>query len=333
MIASNGFIVVKKEKKKEERSKGGIILNISDMFDFKDEFSKKNIIKCEVVYDNPEIPFLKAGDTVLINPEKGTKALMDWDELTFIHKDQYIAKIDKDGKYIVPPDCVMVKINVEDRDSLYSKWIVRNDGTKVQLFIQPEPNKNSTQRSKVFVNIAEVVQVGSDVTGIKENDLAILDYTVDNDIDNVLYFDEDKNKYIVVNARTILHEYNEWAYGTRQSPRDVIVSAKGDIQTFSPILGILRSNKLIARFPHVFLEHKNTAVIKKSMFGITYTDHEDILERKVLSVSDESKKRYGIKENQLVVIKDIDMFDVKLKEGSIQCVLDSDVILGYDRTK
>ena len=330
MQASNDYIVVRKEATEEKRSSGGIILNVSDLFDFKDEFSKKNVIKCEVVYDNPSIPYIKAGDRILVNPQKGTKAVMDWDELNFITKDQYIAKIEKDGTYIVPPDCVMVKINVEDREALYTRWIVRNDGSKIQLFIQPDYSKDTTQRSKIFVNVGEIMQIGADVNGIEIGDVAILDYTIDNDIDNVLYFDEHKNKYVVVQAETVLHQYDEWAYATRNSPRDQKVSASGDIKTISPILGLLRNNILIARFPYVFLEHKNTLVRKESaLVGIVYEEHEYILERKVLSVSDKSRKKYGIRENQMVILQDPDMFDVQLKESKIQAIMDSDIMIGY----
>lgn len=330
MEATNEYIVVKKEKIEEKRSNGGLILNVSDQFDFGDKFSKRNVIKCEVVYDNPDIPYVKAGDRILINPQKGSKVMMDWDELNFITKDQYIAKIEKDGTYIVPPDCVMVKIKKEDRDALYSKWIVRNDGTKVQLFIQPDYSNDTTQRSKVFVNTGEIVQIGSNVSGIEIGDTAILDYTIDNDIDNVLYFDDDKNKYVVVTGTTVLHQYDEWAYATRNSPRDVRVASKGDIKIVSPILGLLRGEKLIARFPYVFLEHLPTIVRKESkLSGIVYEEHEDILERTILSVSEESQKRFGMKNNQKVILQDMDVFTVKLNDGQIDCVLDNDVMFGY----
>lgn len=330
MEATNNFIAVKKEQISEAKSKGGIILNVSDQFDFGDQFSKKNVIKCEVVYDNPGIPFLKAGDRILVNPQKGSKTVIDGDEFSFITKEQYIAKIEKDGTYVVPPDCVMVKISAEDREKLYTKWVVRNDGSKVQLFIQPDYSNDVTQRSKIFVNVAEVVQIGSSVKGIEIGDTAILDYTIDNDVDNVLYYDDDKNKFIVVQATTILHQYDEWAYATRKSPRDVKVSAKGDIQTVSPILGLIRKDKLIARFPYIFLEHLPTVVKKESaLVGIVYEEHEFILERKILSVSPESEKRYGMKENQKVILQDPDMFDINLGEGKIQAVIDNDVMLGY----
>lgn len=327
MQSMNEFLVVKKEVIEEERSAGGIILNISSVFDFQDKFSKKNVCKAEVIYANPSIPFLKSGERIVMNPNKGSKATMDWDEFTVITRDQYIAKIDKDGKYIVPPECIMIKIKEEDTQSLYTKWIVRNDGTKVQLFIQSEPDKNSTQRSKIFVSLAEVVQVGENVTGVEEQDIAILDYTVDNDLDNVLYYDEEKNKFIVVQATTILHKFDQWAYATRQSPRDVLVAKIGDIETFSPVLGLIRGDKLIARFPYVFLNHESTKVDKISESGILYTEEQQILERKVLSVSKESELRHSIiKEGKTVIVQDIDVFSVQLKDSKIDCIIDSEIM-------
>src|SRR6185312_4119652 len=328
MQTINDYLVVKKEVIEEQRSSGGIITNVSSVFDFKDKFSKKNTVKAEVVFDNESIPFLKKGERVVLNPDKGADTTMEWDELTVIKSDQFIAKIDKDGKYIVHPDCVIVKINKIDRDSLFSKWITRDDGEKVQLFIQPEPDKDSVQRSKIYVSYAEVIQIGTNVIGINEGDVSILDYTTDNDIDNVLYFDDEKNKYLVVAGTTILHKEDEWAYATRENQRDVKVSRIGDIQTFSPIVGLLRKDKLIARFPYVFINHESNVVEKVSQFGILYTEEQYILEREVLAVSDESKKRYGIKENQIVLVDDYDIFSIQLKDGKIDCVMDYDILMG-----
>lgn len=331
MEAVNEYLIVKKEVIEEERSKGGIILNVSSVFDFGDRFSKKNVVKAEVVYANHAIPFLKSGERIVVNPNKGAKATMDWEDFTVITKEQYIAKIDKDGKYIVPPDCIMLKIQKEQRDNLYSKWIIRNDGTKVQLFLQPEPDKNSTQRSKIYVSLAEVMQVGDTVSGIYYGDIAILDYTIDNDIDNVLYYDEEDNKYIVVQATTILHTHDEWAYATRNFPKDQKVAKAGDIETMSPILGLIRNEKLVARFPYIFINHESATVQKVSKFGIMWTEQQFVLEREVLSVSDESKKRYGIKEGQSILVQDPDIFLVQLKDSKVDCILDQDVMLGFKK--
>ena len=335
MEAANNYLVVKKEIIEEQRSPGGIILNVSSVFDYTEEFSKKNVCKAEVIFANPDIPFLKSGERIVMNPNKGRKAAMDWNDYTVITSDQYIAKIDKDGRYIVPPACIMIKIKEEDIQSLYTRWILRDDGTKVQLFIQPEPNKDSTQRSKIFVSLGEIMQIGSDVKGIEVGDIAILDYTVDNDMDNVLYYDENKDKFIVIIATTVLHDCDEWAYATRRSPNehDVLVSKVGDIETFSPILGLIRNDKLIARFPYVFINHLPTKVEKVSQLGITYSENEFILEREILSVSDDSKKRYGMKDGQKVLVQDCDIFSVQLKDGKIDCIMDSDIMMSIKKIK
>lgn len=326
MQAINEYLVVKKEVIEEEKSSGGIITNVSSVFDFQDKFSKKNVCKAEVVYGNENIPFVKEGERIVLNSHKGSKATIDWDEYTVITSSQFIAKIDSEGRYIVPPDCILIRIKEVDTQSLYTKWIVRNDGTKVQLFIQPEPDKNSTQRSKIFVSTGTVEQVGSDVNGIETDDVVILDYTVDNDLDNVLYYDEEKNKLIVINATTILHKHDQWAYATRQSPRDVKVASKGDIETFSPILGLIRKDMLIARFPYVFINHLSNIVEMVSKSGIIFKQEQNLLEREVLAVSDESKKRYGIQEGQTILVQDMDIFSVSLSDKKIDCILDNDVM-------
>lgn len=324
----NEYLVVKKEIIEEKRSSGGIILNIPSAFDFEDKFSKKNICYAEVIYTNHSIPFVRSGDRIVMNPTKGTKATKDYEDFTVITKDQFIAKIDKSGKFIVPPDSIMIKIKKEDTDNLYSKWIVRNDGTKVQLFIQPEPDKDSDKRSKIYVSLGEIVQTGENIADIEIGDIAILDYTVDNCIDNVLYYDEGGNKFSVIDGTTTFHYHDQWAYATRNNSRDCLVSAKGEMDIVSPLLGIIRNDKLIARSPYVFIEHKDTIVEKTSQFGILFTEQEELLERKILSVSDISNKKYGMKSGQTIVLKDVDMFSISLKDSKIDCVMDIDVMAG-----
>lgn len=327
MEAVNNFLVVKKEEIKEEISAGGIILNVSSQFDFGDEFSGKNVCFAEIVYDNPNIPYLKKGDRICMNPLKGTRAAMDYEDYTIITKEQYIAKVDKDGRYIVPPDSLMIKMMREDRDALFSKWIVRNDGTKVQLFLQSEPEKSSDRSSSIYISSGEIVQVGSEVKGINEGDIAILDYTVDNFTDNILYFDDEGNKFIVVDATTTFHSGDHWVYASRNNPRDTLVSKKGDLDIISPVLGIVRNEELIARQPYVFINHLSNVVKKKSTFGITYEEEEEVMERTVLSVSEKSGIKYGIKDGQIIMAKDSDVFDIKIKDYFIQAILDQDVLL------
>lgn len=327
----NNYIVVQPELEEEIKSSGGIIINIPKAFDFGEMFSKKNTITAKVIYANKSVPFLKEGDRIVVNPTKGVKATIDMEDMTIISKDQFIAKIDESGKFIVPPDSVMVRIKKEDTDSLYSKWIVKDDGTKVQLFIQPEPDKHSDKRSKVFVSLGEVAQAGSNVSWINEGDIALLDYTVDNFTDNILYYDDDDNKYVVIDGVTTFHKHDTWAYGNRVNPKDTLVSKAGDMDVISPLLGVVRDGELIANFPYVFLEHRSNIVEKISQSGIIFSDMEFIAKRKIIAASERSGVKYGVKKGQFIVVSEFDIFDVKLKDGMIQCTLDADILMNLKR--
>lgn len=332
MQSINNFLLVKKEIKKEERSEGGIILTIPSAFDFGEQFEKRNIIHAEVMYANPKFPFLQAGDRIVLNPNKGQRVPVDYEDFTAILSDQVLAKIDSAGNYFVHPDKVMIKIKKEDSESLYAKWITRNDGSKVQLFIQPEPEQHAANRSQIFVSLGEIMQVGEKVVGqqtyVAPGDIAILDYTVDNFTDNILFYDDDGNKIIVIDGNTTYHENDEWVYASRRHPKDTLVARKGDMITVSPLLGVIRSDiYLIAIQPYVFLEHLPSVVEKVSQSGIMYSEKENIIERKVLSVSLPSRWDLMIDQGHTVVVKDVDVFDVKLKDGKIQCVLEQDILM------
>lgn len=332
MESLNNYLVVKKEVIEEKRSEGGIILNVSSVFheDFIGEMENRNVCYAEVVFDNNEnIPFIKAGERIAINPNKGTRGAMDYEEYTILTGNQVLAKIDKDGKFIVPPSSVMVKIKNEDKEALYTKWIIKDDGSKVQLFLQSEPDQMDSRRSSIFVSTGEIVQVGENVTGLQEGDTAILDYTVDNFTDNVLYYDDEKNKYVVIDAVTTFHTGNTWAYANRDNPRDNLVSKSGDMDISSPLLGVIRNEELIARQPYVFLEHKSNTVETETNSGIKHSYEEDIIQREVLAVSEVSNKKYGIKKGQKIIVDNYDVFDIQLREYKIQAILDSDVFGGF----
>lgn len=324
MQSTNDYLFVKKDVIEEKKSAGGII--ISSVFHHSQDIVHKNICYATVVYDNENIPFIGKGDRIIMNPQKGTNAALEYDDYTVIKKDQFLAKI-VGGKFIVNPDSIMIKINKSDNEALYSKWIVRNDGSKVQLFLRPEPESHSITRSAVFVSMGEVVQCGSNIEGVKEGDISLLDYTVDNFVDNVLYFDEDGNKYIVIEGSTSFHEEDYIIYADRTTPKDTIVYKKGDLNVPSPLLGVIRGEELIARAPYVFVEHQDSEVSKVSNAGIMFTEKLEIMEREILSVSERSSTKYGIGKGQKVLVKDMDIFDVKTPTGTIQCIMDCDVLM------
>lgn len=329
MEAVNNFLIVKKERIEEKRSTGGII--IDSLFHHSEELTQKNICYAEVIYDNENIPFLKAGDRIAVNPQKGTKAVIDYEDFSVILAEQYIAKIEKDGTFIVPPNSIMIKIRKEDKEALYSKLIIRNDGTKVRLFLQAEPDDEASNRSEIFVSIGEVTQAGENIKDVQPGDIAILDYTVDNMKDNVLYFDDEENKHLVIEAITTFHESDVWVYASRKHPRDTLVAAKNEQDITSPLLGVIRGDDLISRQPYIFLNHSNSVVDKISRFGISYSEKPELTEREILAVSDISTAKFGMKKGQTIIVKDVDIFDVQLSGRKIQAVLDVDIIMGKNK--
>lgn len=326
MKSINNYLLVKREEVEEKRSAGGII--IASAFHETEQFTKRNICTAKVMYDNPYIPFVKAGDRIALNPEKGNRVPIDYEHYTVITAEQFIAKIESDGKYIVPPDSIMVKMKKEDRDALFSRWVIKNDGTKVQLFLQSEPEEHSDQRSQVFVSIGEISQVGENIKDVEPGDTAILDYTVDNFLDNILYHDDEGNKYVVIDGITTYHQNDYWIYANRRNAKDTLVYSKNDMNITSPLLGVIRNEKLISRQPYVFLEHRSNVVERRSNSGIAYSETQEIVERKVLSVSSKSKNDYGLQQGQTILVRDADIFDVQLAKYKIQCILDSDVLMG-----
>lgn len=326
MQSTNDYLFVKKDVIEEKKSSGGII--ISSLFHYSQEIMNRNICYATVVYDSENLPFLKKGDRIIMNPQKGTNAALEYKDYTVIKSDQFLAKIDSEGKFLVPPGSVMVKIKKVDTESLYSKWIIRNDGTKVQLFTQPEQNSVTMRKSDVFVSIGEVLQVGSTIEDVKEGDMALLDYTVDNFIDNVLYYDEEGNKYITIDGNTTFHENSLIVSADRNHPRETIVYKCGEINAESPLLGILRDDKLIARRPYVFIEHKTNTEEKVSKSGIMFSEKKDITERKILSVSKDSTTKFGMLNGQTIIVKENDIFDVRTPNGIIQCIMDEDIMIG-----
>ena len=81
-----------------------------------------------------------------------------------------------------------------------------------------------------------------------------------------------------------------------------------------------------------FCFNKNAAIFSViSPFGITYKEEQDIIERKILSISEKSKVRSGgCFVGEVITMKDNDVFDCQLKENKIQCVMDTDILYGED---
>ena len=142
-------------------------------------------------------------------------------------------------------------------------------------------------------------------------------------------YDDEKNKYSVIDGTTTFHTEDKWAYSDRKHSRDNLVWKKGEMDIISPLLGVIRGEKLFARRPYVFLAHKSNKVEAETKSGIKYEYSEAIAEREVLSVSEESNKKYGIRPEQKIIADEFDIFEVKLRDSKIQAILDQDILAGF----
>lgn len=346
MQALNNFIILKKEQIEEKKTESGIVI-YSEQFE-KQEFTGRNIEYFRVVSANKKEKFLQTGDKVIINPEIGFDLDLEGQKCRVILMHQYLAKVDEDGNMIVPPRKVMVRIKKEDRESLFSKWIVKDDGQKVQLFITVDAeDKSDERRSSLFVSMGVIEGMGSEVTGIEIGDTALLDYLTDNSDDNIVQFDKNGDKLIIIDAITTFHDKDEWTYANREkvydqkknqwfpkNNRDRLVYKKGDMDEVSPLLGVISGDKLMSRQPYAFIEHLSNEISKVSSAGLLYTEKQQVFRRKLLSADSESIKKYNLNLDEEVLVKDEDVFDVKLENGqTVQCIMDSDILIAYKEIK
>lgn len=224
-------------------------------------------------------------------------------------------------------DKLFIRVTKQNADSIYTKDIIRNDGTKTKLYINvPAIDGKDERQSGLTLQTALVEGVGEDIDWIKKGDTALINYDIYNSPTNFLYKDGDDRIYFI-SVNTTYHKETLIAYQNRKSKRDQIVHTAGELNELSPLLGIIRGDELIANDPYVFIENLSNKAMKVSGAGIMYTETQKIFDRQVLSVSKSTTERFGIKKGDLVKLDDFDIFTVKLDaDNTISAVNDSDVL-------
>ncbi len=230
-------------------------------------------------------------------------------------------------------DRILVRISEKSIQDIYSKEIVRNDGTRTKLFLTVPASDKDDRQSQLFVRTGTVINKGPAASSIVMGDVVILSYDAFNDERKFVGMDGD-DKIIWVHANTAYHKDNLVAHADRQemngrriNRKDQRVWDRGDIDEISQVIGIIRGDKLIANDPYIFLNHEAIDTQRKTESGILH--HADkqkmILERAVLAVPG-SGVWYGIAEGDNVMVNESDMFDIVLQDRKITCVNDTDVL-------
>ena len=314
-------VLVQPEVTEEKKTKSGLIVAHSIFDDF--DKLKATSAFGKVISVGRDCEYLRIGDRVIY--AKNSEWMKHENNLFFKEEKNILARINEDGTYDCHPDFCIVKIKKEDRDGLFSKWITRDDGSRVELFVNVPAESDDERASKFFVQTGTVVKAGSNVTSVCENDIGVVDYNVDNDENVVVGYDGD-DKIVVVFSVTTRHLEDDIVYANRRTPRDVKVSVKGDYDIVSQLLGVVRGEKLISIDPFVFIDHRSSIIQMKTKSGILYEEKQKSIQREVLSVSDNSKERFNISQGKNILVMENDVFDVVVHNKKISCVNDCDVL-------
>ena len=78
----------------------------------------------------------------------------------------------------VHPDKVLIKITKDEWRDLFSIWINRANGERVQLFTDVEESDGYERRFKQNLSVGTIVAPGANVSGVIKGDVAIIDYLV-----------------------------------------------------------------------------------------------------------------------------------------------------------
>jgi hypothetical protein len=219
-------------------------------------------------------------------------------------------------KFTVAPDRVLIKIMKEQRDRLFSKLITNHEGKQVELFFATPAEENEDRRFEQSVHWGTVIAVGSAVSGMKVGDAAILDYLVDaSDKDEAGY--DKGDKLLSVKALTTYHTSD-----LRTSDGKRFIHNNGDFDQISPILGMIREDKVIAREPYVIFLHTPSVIKRIEGVGISLEEKPTFLKREVLAVHDGAPYKAG----DNVIIHDRDVVDRTYEGKAMQVAFSRDVV-------
>ncbi|SRR6266404_576678 len=219
--------------------------------------------------------------------------------------------------FIPHPDKVLIKITKESWENLFYKWIVRDDGSKCQLFTQLEESEGFDKRFTQNVSAGVIVAVGDNIHDIYPSDIAILDYLATNNIDVLVGY---------VNGDRLISVIKKTTYHTENS-RPQIDGRKayviGDYDDVSPILGIIRNEKIIALDPYVFLNHKSNLIVSVLPNGKLRETVEDISEREILSAPEDC----GFSDGDTILVKEPDIFSRTIGGKEVSVIMRQDILL------
>jgi co-chaperonin GroES (HSP10) len=226
------------------------------------------------------------------------------------------------------PERVIVKITKEQRRRMFEKEFVRNDGTKGVLITGIRKDRGEHGASEQFINLGEVIAVGSRVKNIKAGDMAVLDYLVSND-DTIKVLEDEQAEYYSVRGVTTYEPQDVIMDVNRQRQFTMYLCRKGEIKEVSQIVAVIRDSQIIAIDPYVILSFAPYETTKQTASGIIFKQKRDVLRHEIVAVSEITKEKYGLEKGMKVAVEYAHCFSIDLPEpyGKLVGVNDQDVLI------
>lgn len=215
------------------------------------------------------------------------------------------------------PDKVLIKITKDEWNDLFSVWITRNDGQRVQLFKDAEEEAGHEGRFRQNLSVGNIVGIGRNVKGVLKGDLAILDYLVTGNDESIVGFHYE-NKMIVIPAITT--KYSEDSTPLIDGRKTY---KKGDYDVLSPLLGVVRMGKLLPFQPYVFLKYENPSKMRVTKAGLKIEEEDDICQREVIGAHKDSIYSDGDK----VLLKEANLFPRVIDGKQISVIFEEDILM------
>lgn len=214
------------------------------------------------------------------------------------------------------PEKVLIKITKHEWSNLFSVWITRHDGTRMQLFKDAEEDEGFERRVKQNVSVGNIIAVGNKVGGILKGDIAILDYLVTGNDDafiGCIYAD----RMVCIKAFTEYYKENSTPMIDGR-----LTWKEGDFKFLSSLIGVVRMGKIKAFSPYIVLKHEERTKMHVSESGLKVEKEDNICTREIIAASPES----GYKDGDKILLKESDLFFRVIDGKEISVIFEQDVI-------
>lgn len=220
------------------------------------------------------------------------------------------------------PNKILIKIPSANWNSIFSKWVRRDDGSQVELFTDIEESEGFERKFQQNVSVGAIMAVGENIRGPIKGDMAIIDYLVTGNDDALVGFinGTDKkagDKLVCINANTVYHTEDSTPYIDGRSEYK-----EGDFETISPLLGYVRMGKVYACHPYVFLKHESNVRISVSGKGVMHEIIDQVIKREVIAAHPSS----GFNDFDKIFIQDKELFSRFIDGKEISICFESDIL-------